>query len=171
MTNKPSIEEVPPFYRGYVEPLPEEGIEDYIEEQGNAFVEWMRELSEESFGYAYADGKWTVAEVIGHIIDAERVFSFRVMSIARGEKGALPGFDQNEYVVEGRFNHRDSSSLIDEFSALRNANLALLRSLDEKAMGSVGNANGTEMSLATIVYIMAGHVRHHMNIFKEKYGL
>ncbi len=171
MINKPNLADVPPFYRGYVEPLPENGIEAYLKEQCSSFVSWMKELPKAAYQETYGKDKWTVAEVIGHLIDAERVFSFRIMSIARGEQGALPGFDQNAYVVEGRFNQRDSESLIEEFTALRAANLALINSLDDTAAHKEGNANEVNMSISTIVYIMAGHVRHHMHIFKEKYGL
>ncbi len=171
MIKKPSIEEVPAFYQGYVRPLPETGIIDYLGKQTDSFMVWLSGLTADQQKWAYADGKWTVAEVVGHIIDTERVFAFRVMSIARGETGALPGFDQNAYVEQGRFNERDFRSLVDEFEFLRQSNLVMLKSLDDQGIANTGNANGTTMSLCTIVYIMAGHLNHHMNIFKEKYKL
>ncbi|MEQ9301942.1 MAG: DinB family protein [Cyclobacteriaceae bacterium] len=171
MIRKPNIDEVPAFYQGYVIPLPETGIVEYLEKQTITFGHWLGGLTVDQQKLTYAEGKWTVAEVVGHIIDAERVFAFRIMSIARGEQGALPGFDQNDYVDQGRFSHRDFSSLVDEFEFSRKANLTMLRSLDDQAITNVGNANGTQMSLSSIVYIMAGHLNHHMNIFKEKYKL
>lgn len=171
MIEKPNIDEVPTFYQGYVRPLPETGIVEYLEQQTVAFGHWLGGLTVNQQKLAYEYGKWTVAEVVGHIVDTERVFAFRIMSIARGEQRALPGFDQNAYVDQGRFSHRDFRSLVDEFEFSRKANLALLSSLDDQATANIGNANGSSMSLSTIVYIMAGHLNHHMNIFKEKYKL
>lgn len=171
MINKPLIEDVPEFYRGYVEPLPKTDIITYLEQQTEEFIRWLNHLTTEQQKHAYAPGKWTVAEVLGHMVDTERVFAFRIMSIARGEAGALPGFDQNSYVVEGRFDQREFNSLVKEFEYARKANLVMLKSLDEQALNHVGNANGSPMSVSTIVYIMAGHHNHHVNIFKEKYKL
>ena len=171
MINKPPIEEVPAFYRGYVHPLPSSDIEGFLQRQTDEFVQWLGLVPREKHHFRYAEGKWSVAEVLGHIIDTERVFAYRIICIARGEQGPLPGFDQDAYVDQGRFDNRDFYTMVDEFRYSRYANLLLINSLDDLSLVNVGNANGADMSISTIVYIMAGHLHHHLNIFKEKYQL
>ncbi len=126
-------------------------------------------LTDEQAAYAYAPGKWSIKEVLGHIIDAERVMSYRAMCIARGEKQTLPGFDEDDYVAEAQFAHRSMRSLLDEFNHLRHANMCLFESFDETVLARRGIANGVEVSVLALCAVVAGHAIHHVNVLKEKY--
>ena len=119
--------------------------------------------------YAYADGKWTIREIIGHLIDGERVFGYRALCIARGEKQNLPGFDQNDYMLTAPYNHIELEDLLSELRLVRLSNMAMFRSLDQEAWNRVGTANGNEITVRALAFIMGGHVRHHMNVLKERY--
>ncbi|NIK72609.1 putative damage-inducible protein DinB [Thermonema lapsum] len=129
----------------------------------------LEPLTEAQASYAYAPGKWSIKEVLGHIVDAERVMSYRAMSLARGEKQSLPGFDENEYVRQAHFSRRSMRSLLDEFNHLRNANIVLFESFDETALARKGIANGIEVSVLALCAIVAGHAIHHVHVLKEKY--
>jgi len=119
--------------------------------------------------YSYEDGKWTVKEVIGHLIDTERVMAYRAMCIARGEKKPLPGFEQDDYVKFGNFNKRELSDLIYEFRLLRESNLLLAKGFDEECLQKRGVASNHEITVLALLYIIAGHENHHMRILQERY--
>ncbi len=122
---------------------------------------------EETFGYA--KGKWSIREIVGHLIDGERVFGYRVFCIARGEQQSLPGFDQNDYMATSHYDQIELEDLISELRLIRLGNVALLRTLDEEAWSRVGVANDNSVSVRALVFIMAGNVRHHMNVLRERY--
>lgn len=119
--------------------------------------------------YSYEEGKWTVKEVVGHLIDTERVMAYRAVCIARGEKQPLPGFDQDAYVKSGNFNKRELFDLIYEFRLLRESNMLLAKGFDEKALQRRGVASKNEVTVLALLYIIAGHEKHHMNILQERY--
>lgn len=129
----------------------------------------LEPLTEEQAAYAYAPGKWSIKELLGHIIDAERVMSYRAMCIARGEKQSLPGFDEDDYVAQAHFARRSMRSLLEEFNHLRSANIALFESFDENTLARRGVANGVEVSVLALCAIVAGHAIHHVKVLKEKY--
>jgi hypothetical protein len=119
--------------------------------------------------YAYEEGKWTIRQVIGHLIDGERVFGYRAFCIARGEKQNLPGFEQDDYLQTSPYNDIYLEDLLSELRLVRLSNIAMFRALDEEAWNRVGIANNNEVTVRAIAFIMAGHVRHHMNVLREKY--
>jgi len=119
----------------------------------------------------YAPGKWSIREVVGHVADAERVFGYRAFCISRGEQTPLPGFDEGRYVAESGFDERTLAELVREFTAVREANLAVLRRLEGRAWERIGNANGSPVSVRALAFIMAGHVRHHCGILRSRYGI
>ncbi|QNN41854.1 DinB family protein [Pedobacter roseus] len=119
--------------------------------------------------YAYAEGKWTLKEMLGHIIDTERVFAYRITCFARNEKQPLPGFEEDDYVLNARFAERDLEDLIEEFIALRKANLYLFKSLNEDELDRKGIASGREINVKSILFIAGGHIIHHVSILKERY--
>ena len=121
--------------------------------------------------HAYAPGKWTVKEVIGHLCDAERVFAYRAMRFARADATELPGFDENAYVANANFRSRTMDDLLDEMFAVRAATLSLAKHLPESAMSNRGSANGSPVTVRALFYIIAGHERHHLGILRERYGL
>lgn len=166
---RPNSNEFAPFYAGYVNQVPDEDIFDFLKHQGESFVQYLYGIPAVQAAYAYAPGKWTLAEVVGHINDAERVFAYRAMRIARGETIDLPGFAENDYVANGKFGLRPYGSLIEEFRYQRMSNLHLYHSFDEEQLAILGKASGQPVSVRGLLYITAGHVQHHWNIIKERY--
>ena len=134
-------------------------------------LERLRGLAEDKANHAYAAGKWTVKELIGHVADAERVFSYRLTRIARGDKTPLSGFDENAWAKAAPHGKRKMTDVIDEMIAVRRATLTLVDSLDESTVSNVGLANNNSVSARAICWIMAGHTKHHLDILAERYGV
>jgi hypothetical protein len=122
-------------------------------------------------GFAYAPGKWTVREIFGHLTDAERVFGYRAFRISRGDGTPLASFDENTYVARSGYASVPVAQLAGEFALLRESNLAVLRRLDEAQWRQVGTASGHPVSVRALAYMMAGHVRHHVQVLRERYGV
>lgn len=141
---------------------------EVLEKQATDFPAFQHNLIEKA-DYAYAPGKWTIKQLIGHIVDTERIFAYRVLSFARNEQAALPGFDENKYVEVAHFSDRSLFSLSEEFALLRKANLFLIKSFNAEELNRRGVASGKEISVRAYLYMMAGHVIHHENIIKERY--
>lgn len=119
--------------------------------------------------HAYAPGKWTLAESLVHVIDTERVFAYRIMRIARGDKTPLPGFDQDAWVPESRVSSRNLSDILTELTAVRQASVTLIRSLDDRAARQSGVASNAPISVRALVWMVAGHFAHHMEITRTRY--
>ncbi len=169
--NREPLTEYAPFYAGYVALVPEEDILAALEAQARDLRDLAARITPDRELFRYAPGKWSLRQVMGHLGDGERVFGYRAMCISRGEQAPLPSFDENLYVDAGRFEADTLAALTDEFLHLRAANLVLLRRLDETAWARVGTASGTPISVRALAYIMAGHVRHHLGILRERYGV
>jgi DinB superfamily len=174
MIEKPGPSEYAPFYAGYISAIATLADGDILETLENQTSE-LRQLAAstpaERETFRYGEGKWSVREVFGHLIDGERVFSYRVLRFSRGDETPVPGFDENLYVAASHFDQRPLSDLVDEFVLLRQANLRLLRSLAPEDLARVGTANNHPVSVRALAFIMAGHVRHHLNILRDRYGL
>ncbi|MCZ4243108.1 DinB family protein [Pedobacter punctiformis] len=119
--------------------------------------------------YAYAEGKWTLKEMLGHIIDTERILVYRLTCFARNDQQPLPGFEEDDYVINARFHQRELEDLLEEFVALRKANLYLFKSLNEVELNRKGTASNREINVKSILFIVAGHIIHHVSILKERY--
>lgn len=167
---RPDQSEFAPFYAGYIGKVPDSGPVPLMKEQ-LAQLETLRALPEDKANYAYASGKWSVKELIGHVADAERVFSYRLTRIARGDKTPLSGFDENAWAKTAPHGRRRIAEVVDEMIAVRRATLALVDSLDESTIGNVGLANNSSVSARAICWIMAGHTKHHLDILAERYGV
>ncbi|HCM34620.1 DinB family protein [Chryseobacterium sp.] len=126
-------------------------------------------LTEEQSQFFYAEGKWTLKGVLLHLSDTERVFQYRILAIARGEKNNLPGFDENEYAEKSNANERSLESLLDEYKIVRKSSKILLETMSTDALQSIGTANGHEISVETIGKLIIGHNYHHLNIIEERY--
>lgn len=170
MNGRPDAAEYAPFYAGYVSLVPEADVIRVLEEQTAALERQARQFVPALERHRYAPGKWSVREVLGHVVDAERVFGFRAFSFSRGEANPLPGFDQDDYVATGGFDGRSLMDLVDEFAQVRQANLIVLKRMDEVAWKRVGTASGKPVSVRALAFIMGGHVRHHMNILSSHYA-
>lgn len=127
-------------------------------------------LPEERALHRYAAGKWSVKEVVGHLADAERIYAYRALRFARNDPAPLPGFDENRYVPEGRFDGRPLRSLLDEWLAVRAATLALYRWVPAAALARCGVANGLRVSVRALAWVAAGHTLHHLDVLRERYG-
>jgi DinB superfamily len=157
------------YYENYITLIGDEDILKILNDQSKKTQDILNSFSEHRGNYRYADGKWTVKEVVGHLLDTERVFAYRALCIARGEKKSLPGFDQNDYVSEGNFNRRELFDLNYEFRLLRESNLLLFRSFTPEMLKLKGFANESSVTVLAILFIIAGHEKHHMNVLREKY--
>ena len=169
MNGRPDAAEYAPFYEGYVSLVPETDVVRVLEEQPAVLERQARQFVPSRERHRYAPGKWSVREVLGHIVDAERVFGFRAFCFSRGEANPLPGFDQNDYVAASGFDRLSLMDLVDEFARVRLTNLIVLKRLDEEAWKRVGSASGKPVSVRALAFIMGGHVRHHMNVLRSHY--
>ncbi|HEV7993272.1 MAG TPA: DinB family protein [Gemmatimonadaceae bacterium] len=166
---RPDASEYPPFYHGYVSAVPDGDLIALLREGGLAMRAVATQVPEERGGFRYAEGKWTIREVLGHMIDAERIFSYRALRIARGDTTPLPGFEQNDYVRTSGSDARTIASLVDELTAVRESSVHLFESLPDDAWARRGIASGKEVSVRALAYIVAGHARHHLTVLREKY--
>lgn len=166
---RPEQGDYAPYYENYIKLVEGDDILRILNDQSKITQDVLNSFSEHKGNYRYADGKWTVKEVVGHLLDTERVFAYRALCIARGEKKSLPGFDQDDYVKDGNFNRRELFELNYEFRLLRESNLLLFRSFAPEMMKKRGFANETSVTVLAILYMIAGHEKHHMNVLREKY--
>ncbi|MBK7267852.1 MAG: DinB family protein [Ignavibacteriales bacterium] len=168
----PEPGEYPEYYATYYKQInPQIHIFDMMETQRNRLIAAVSNLSQDKQHFRYAAGKWSVLEVLGHCIDTERIFGYRVLGFVRGETQSLPGYDENIYVAEGNFDQRSLESLLKEFNGLRQANLALFESLCEEDYLKAGVANNKEMKVNALLYLIPAHLEHHLQILKERYGI
>ncbi|WP_285060612.1 DinB family protein [Pedobacter ginsengisoli] len=165
--NRPQTHEYPAWGETYIK-LVDGDVIEILERQVTEFTDFINSLVEKA-DYAYAAGKWTIKEIVGHIIDAERVFAYRMTCFARGEQQPLPGFEENDYVANAHFSDRSLLSLSHEFALLRKANLYLFKSLTEEELNRKGTASGKEITVRAILFVTAGHIMHHTSIIKERY--
>lgn len=166
---RPSPGDYSSYYENYLKLIKGDDILRILNEQNKSTQDILNSFSEHRGNYRYADGKWTVKEVVGHLLDTERIFAYRALCIARGEKKSLPGFNQDDYVSEGNFNRRELFEITYEYRLLRESNLLLFRSFTPEMLKLKGFANESSVSVLAILFIIAGHEKHHMNVLKEKY--
>jgi uncharacterized damage-inducible protein DinB len=166
---RPDQSEFAPYYAGYIGMVPSGDIRDQLRVHGQETIALLSGVSDEKADQAYAAGKWTLKEVAGHVCDAERVFTYRALSIARRDPAALPGFDQNLWVPESNANARSMAGIALEFDAVRAATVQLVGSLTEDAFLRRGTASGVPVSARALIYICAGHERHHVKVIRERY--
>lgn len=168
---KPNPDEHIAYYSKYIALVPEGDLIAQLESEIDNTAALLSRTPAGREDYAYAPGKWTVKEVAGHIADTERVMGFRALWFARRDAAGLPGFDENAWVPSGNFARRTLGDLTDELRAIRAATIAFARGLDPDAFVRRGTANGAEISVRALLYIIAGHERHHVGLLKERYSL
>lgn len=165
--NRPQPNEYPAWAETYIK-LVEGDVMQILEAQATEFSDFINSLVEIA-DYAYEPGKWTIKQLIGHMIDTERILAYRLTCFARGEKTALPGFDENDYVDHAQFQNRSLLSFSEEFSLMRRSNLYLFKSLNETELDQMGNASNRDISVRAILFVIAGHVIHHTHVIKDRY--
>jgi hypothetical protein len=169
---RPAPDEHIPYYSKYISRVREgEDVLAVLEEQPRQLEAFFAAVSEDQGGFRYEPGKWSVREVMGHLIDVERVFGFRAYCFSRGEAQPLPGVDFEAYAANGDYDRRTLVSLLKEFGDLRHSQAALFRSLSEDAWSRMGTADGNPMSVRALAYVLAGHVRYHTQLLKDRYAL
>lgn len=166
----PSTEYAPAFAR-YVSRVGDEDIAEALDRQTAEVSAVFGPLSDEQAEHRYAPEKWSVKEMLGHVGDTERVMGYRVMAFARGERQPLPGFDENDYMVGNPFGSRPLRETLQHFAHLRASHVIMLRQLSPEAWLRIGTANGHPASVRALVWVMVGHVRHHLAVLGERYGI
>ena len=166
---RPEASEYAPYYERYVSLVPDGDVTGTLARQNEEVLALLGGVTEERAGFRYEPGKWSVKEVVGHVIDAERVFAYRAMAIARGDRAALPGMDQEEYMAGSDFDARTLADLAEEFSHPRRANVLMLRGLPAGAWSRRGVASGNEVTVRALAYIIAGHAAHHLQVLRTRY--
>ncbi|PAU93496.1 damage-inducible protein DinB [Aliifodinibius salipaludis] len=169
--NRPEPDEYGDFYEGYVNLVDEPNVIQSLIQQGQKVYALIQQLTGDEANHRYADDKWSVKEIIGHLVDTERIMAYRALCISRGEQTALPGYDHESYVERANFDKRSLQSLSIEYDALRNANISMFNSFSKEQMLQKGTANGVSVSVRAIAFIIAGHEKHHLNILGDKYGI
>lgn len=166
----PQAAEFNPFYAGYVAKVPASGPLALMRDQIGV-LEKLRGLPEDQGNHRYAEGKWTVKELLGHVADAERVFSYRLVRIARGDQTPLAGFDENAWAVAAPHAKRTLPQVVDELIAVRRSTIALMETLDETSVANSGVANNVAVTARALCWIMPGHAQHHLGILRERYAI
>ena len=157
------------FYQNYIRLSPDENVVEAIQLNTKNFRKLLKKIPKKKIDKAYEEGKWTIKELLQHIIDAERVFSYRALTFARKDGSALPSFDENTWANNSMAKQRDWKEMIDEFRSLRAANETMFASFDDSQLRSIGTASSKEINVLALGYILSGHVEHHINIIKERY--
>ncbi|MFI5121079.1 MAG: DinB family protein [Thermoanaerobaculia bacterium] len=170
-SSRPRPDEYDAAFERYVSRVPETDILSALERQPAEFAAALASVPSEREGHRYAPGKWSIREVVGHMLDAEHVMGYRALAISRGDKASLPGFEQNDYAANAGSDRRTLASLAAEFTSLRASHVLMLRHVDDAGWVRVGTANGLPITPRALAYVLVGHVRHHIAVLREKYGV
>lgn len=163
------VNEYSSFNATYIQPLDNVNLIEELEICLHDFIRFVQNIPLDKFDYRYAGGKWTIKDIIQHIIDAERIFSYRALRISRNDQTPLPGFEENSYVQNANANGRTIQELLTEMAAVREATLLLFKSFSDEQLREIGIASDNDISVRAIGFIIIGHQKHHQRIFKERY--
>jgi uncharacterized damage-inducible protein DinB len=166
---KPSPESYFPYFKRYVDQVPEEDLATAFSNQLPVIKDLLNAISEEKSTYAYAPGKWTLKELLQHITDTERIFNYRALAISRKETASLPGFDEDSYTVNSNANSRTWRTLVDEFLAVRESTRFLYDSFSSEAMEASGTASNNPVTVISLGFTTLGHFYHHKKVMEERY--
>jgi hypothetical protein len=168
-SNQLPVNEYAGFYATYIKAIENVELIEELEICLHDFIKFVQNIPMDKFDFRYAEGKWTIKDIIQHLIDAERVFSYRALRISRNDKTPLPGFEENDYVDNTNANGRSIQDLLTEFSAVRHSSLLLFKSFSDEQLTRIGIASGREFSVRAIGFITIGHQKHHQKVFAERY--
>jgi len=167
---KPAPDEYAPYTIMYIGLLPNDGrVVDHLADNLKVTEDFIASLPEERLSFRYAPGKWTIKEVLSHIIDDERIYVYRALRFARNDRTELPGFEQDEFALYSGANERDTEDILAEFASVRRATITFFAGLNQTALERRGMADGKVMSVRAAAYHIAGHELHHLNIIRERY--
>ncbi len=168
-TNRPQPDEYNPYYERYTSLVESLDIRATLERQGQETVALLSGIAEERGGFRYAPDKWSIKELLGHVIDTERIFAYRALRIARADRTPMAGFEQDDYIRNAQFDACTLAGLVAEFDAVRRSTVLLFGHLSTETWTRRGVANGNEITVRAIAWIIAGHELHHRSILREKY--
>lgn len=166
---RPEAKESNAYYHKYIGLVSSDDFLKAMEKAMPETVAFLNTLNASQWDYRYAEGKWSIKEVMLHVIDTERIMAYRALRIARNDKTALPGFDENEYVPFADAENRSPKSIIEEYKAVRKSSIEMFRHFNDEMLGRFGSANGNPFTPRSLAFIIAGHEAHHLNIIKERY--
>lgn len=166
---RPAADEYAPGFENYISLVPDGDVVSTLRRHLAETLDTLRGIDEEKANSRYAEGKWSIKELVGHVIDAERIFSYRALRFARNDQTPLPGFEQDDYIANARFDEYPLSELIAEFEHVRQGTLDLFSHLDAAAWARQGVASDNPVSVRALAYAIAGHAAHHMKILRERY--
>ncbi|SMO62239.1 DinB family protein [Solitalea koreensis] len=166
---RPNSSTYAPYYETYIKKVPEDNVNEALKKNTEVFLDFLENLPEAKSDYAYAPGKWTLKEVLLHLSDAERIFSYRALRIARNDQTPLAGFEEDEYVPYSNASYRTLASIIDELKVVRTSTQILFNSFNADALDRMGTASNHPVGVCALGFIIAGHTYHHMQIIKERY--
>ena len=167
--NRPEKAEYFEYYETYVSNVAGDDVLAVLEKQSDELLQLFADIPEEKGTFAYADCKWTIKELLSHLIDGERIFAYRILRISRGDETPIEGFEQDGYIENSNANNRCIAELIDEFDLQRRSNLLMLKNISDENSQRMGTASEKPVSVRALAYISAGHVTHHVGILKEWY--
>jgi len=167
--NRPETNEFAPYYNNYISLIEGDNVMPVLNSQVAEIRSMFANVSEVKGTYAYAEGKWTVKEVLSHLIDGERIFAYRILRVSRGDKTPIEGFEQDGYIENSNANNRSFADLLGEFELQRQSNIHMVNNLSAEASKRMGTASDNPVSVRALTYIMAGHVQHHLTILRERY--
>ena len=166
---RPDLSRVPDFFHGYISKVKEDDLMAGLKSSTKNLFDLLRSIPPGKHDYRYADGKWTIKEVLQHMLDGERVFTYRALRFARKDDTPLPGFDENLFAQTAKADKRNWNDMVEEFTALRKSSEVMFASFDNEQLEAEGNASERSIYVLAIGYIVAGHVNHHCQIIKERY--
>jgi hypothetical protein len=168
---RPEAGEYNPAFQRYVDRVQETDVLDAFARQVDEVSALLTATPPTQETYRHAEGKWSVRMVVGHIVDTERIFGYRLLALARGEKQSLPGYEENDYAAVAAHDAVELKTLLEEFALVRRSHVLMIKDFDDAAWGREGITNGKRMTVRAMPYIMVGHVRHHLAVLTDKYGL
>ncbi len=168
-SNQLPVNEYSQFNATYINALDDVNLFEELEISLHDFIKFVQNIPMDKFDYRYAEGKWTIKDIIQHSIDTERIFGYRALRISRNDKTPLPGFEENDYVENTNANSRSIQELLAEFSAVRHSNLLLFKSFSEGQLTRMGIASNHPISVRAIGFLIIGHLKHHQKVFQERY--
>jgi len=168
-SNQLPVNEYSKYYSTYINALEDVELFEELEISLHDFIKFVQNIPMDKFDYSYAEGKWTIKEIIQHIIDTERIFAYRALRISRNDKTPLPGFEENDYAINTDAKSRSIQDLLSEFSAVRHSNILMFKSFSDEQLRRIGIASNNEVSVRALGFLILGHLKHHQKLFQERY--
>lgn len=166
---RPQAQESSDYFKTYINKVEGDDVLSTLRNNQKEIEQFLQSLSDDQWNHAYAPGKWTIKEIMIHIIDTERIMAYRALRIARNDQTPMPGFEQDPYIANAFASNRSSESIIEEYVSVRSATLTLFKNLEDAAFDIIGTASNGPFSPLALAYIIAGHELHHMQILRERY--